>query len=188
MNLHSMPRRLGLVLDATDIGGQNKIMSSPLIVHSRSLTRRSALGIAALALVMPSVSAFAQTPAILVHKDPDCGCCAGWVRHLKDAGFAVTVEETADLQVVRKRLGVPADLAACHTAEIAGYVIEGHVPASAVRRMLKERPDAAGLAVPGMPAGSPGMVGRAPQRYDVVLFGVTGRRPFMHFVGVENVG
>jgi len=110
------------------------------------------------------------------------------VRHLKDAGFAVTVEETADLQVVRKRLGVPAGLAACHTAEIAGYVIEGHVPASAVRRLLKERPDAAGLVVPGMPAGSPGMEGGAPQRYDVVLFGATGRRPFMHFVGVENVG
>src|SRR6266852_3842234 len=188
INLHSMPRRLGLVSDATDIGKANKIMSSPSIVHSRGLTRRSALGIAALALVMPSVSAFAQTPAILVHKDPDCGCCAGWVRHLKDAGFAVTVEETADLQVVRKRLGVPADLAACHTAEIAGYVIEGHVPASAVRRFLKERPDATGLAVPGMPAGSPGMEGGASQRYNAVLFGAAGRRTFMQFVGPENVG
>src|SRR5882762_9920504 len=115
-------------------------MNSPSIVHSCGLTRRSALGIIGLALVMPSVSAFAQTPAIFVHKDPDCGCCAGWVRHLEDAGFAVTVEETADLQVVRKRLGVPADLAACHTAEIAGYVIEGHVPASAVRQLLEKRP------------------------------------------------
>jgi hypothetical protein len=104
-------------------------MRRPLTIHSGSLTRRSALRIVALALVMPSVSALAQTPAILVHKDPDCGCCTGWVRHLRDAGFAVTVEETADLEVVRKRLGVPADLAACHTAEIAGYVIEGHVPA-----------------------------------------------------------
>src|SRR5882724_12256246 len=141
---------------------EGQVMISPSIVHSRSLTRRSALGIVALALVMPR-SAFAQTPAILVHKDPDCSCCAGWVRHLKDAGFAVTVEETADLQVVRKRLGVPADLAACHSAEIAGYVIEGHVPALAVRKLLKERPDATGLAVPGMPAGSPGMESGAPQ-------------------------
>ena len=80
-------------------------MSGPSTVHTRSLTRRSALGIVALALVMPSVSAFAQTPAILVHKDPDCGCCAGWVQHVKDAGFAVTVEETTDLQPVKKRLG-----------------------------------------------------------------------------------
>ena len=162
-------------------------MSSPSIVHSYSLTRRSALGIIGLALVIPSVSAFAQTPAILVHKDPDCGCCAGWVRHLEDAGFAVTVEETTDLQPVKKRLGVPADLAACHTAEVDGYVLEGHVPAAAVRRLLEKRPTAIGLAVPGMPAGSPGMEGGVPRRYDVVLFGADGREPFMHFVGAENV-
>jgi hypothetical protein len=167
---------------------ENQIMRRPWTIHSGSLTRRSALRIVALALVMPSVSALAQAPAILVHKDPNCGCCTGWVQHLKDAGFAVTVEETADLEVVRKRLGVPADLAACHTAEIAGYVIEGHVPALALRKLLNERPDAVGLAVPGMPAGSPGMEGGAPQRYDAVLFGATGRRPFMSFVGAENVG
>ena len=162
-------------------------MSGPSPVHTRSLTRRGALGIAALALVRPSVSAFAQTPAILVHKDPDCGCCAGWVQHVKDAGFAVTVEETTDLQPVKKRLGVPADLAACHTAEVGGYVLEGHVPAAAVRLLLEKRPTAIGLAVPGMPAGSPGMEGGAPRRYDVVLFGATGRQSFMHFVGTENV-
>jgi hypothetical protein len=163
-------------------------MSSSSIVYSRGLTRRRALWIVALALITPSGSAFAQTPTILVHKDPDCGCCAGWVRHLKDAGFAVSVEETKDLETVRRRLGVPADLTACHTAEIAGYVIEGHVPASAVRRLLKERPDATGLAVPGMPAGSPGMEGGASQRYDAILFGAAGRRTFMQFVGPENVG
>src|ERR1700704_6384664 len=163
-------------------------MSSVSIDHSRSLTRRNALGIIGLALVMPSVSAFAQTPAILVHKDPDCGCCTGWVRHLEDAGFAVTVEETADLEPVRKRLGVPADLAACHTAEVDGYVLEGHVPAAAVRRLLEKRPTAIGLAVPGMPAGAPGMGSRVPQRDDVVLFCGDGRQPFMHFVGSENVG
>src|SRR6202171_3057132 len=165
-----------------------KIMSGPSIVQTRSLTRRSALGMAALALVMPSVSAFAQTPAILVHKDPNCSCCSGWVKHLKDAGFAVKVEETADLQPVRKRLGVPADLAACHTAEVDGYVLEGHVPATAVRRLLAERPTAIGLSVPGMPACSPGMAGGTPQRYDVILFGKAGRQPFMHFVRAKNVG
>ena len=155
---------------------------------STNLTRRTALGVAASALFVPAFSAVAQTPAILVHKDPNCSCCSGWVRHLKDARFAVTVEATADLQPVRKRLGVPADLAACHTAEVGGYVLEGHVPAAAVRRLLEQRPTAVGLAVPGMPAGSPGMEGGTPQRYDVVLFGAGGRQSFMHFVGAENVG
>ena len=153
-----------------------------------SVTRRSALALVAAFLVLQRSPAEAESPAILVHKDPNCSCCSGWVKHLKDAGFAVAVEETADLQPVRKRLGVPADLAACHTAEVDGYVLEGHVPASAVRRLLKERPIAIGLAVPGMPVGSPGMEGGTPRPYDVVLFGKTGRQPFMHFVGSENVG
>lgn len=161
-------------------------MDAPPIEHSRGLTRRSALGTAAAAFVVPTFPAFAQTPKILVHKDPNCGCCAGWVQHLKAAGFAVTVEETADLEVVRKRLRVPADLAACHTAEIAGYVIEGHVPALAVQRLLEKRPIAVGLAVPGMPAGSPGMEGGALQKYEVVLFGAAGRQAFMTFVGTKS--
>src|SRR5260370_34240896 len=85
------------------------------------------------------------------------------------------------------RIGVPADLAACHTAEVDGYVLEGHAPATAVRRLLKERPTAIGLSVPGMPAGSPGMEGGTPRPYDVVLFGKTGPQPFMHVVGSESV-
>ncbi|RTL76100.1 MAG: DUF411 domain-containing protein [Bradyrhizobiaceae bacterium] len=135
--------------------------------------------------IVSGSSALAETSAILVHKDPNCGCCAGWVQHLKDAGFTVTVQETAKLPAVRKRLGVPGDLAACHTAEIAGYVIEGHVPALAVRQLLEKRPAAVGLAVPGMPAGSPGMEGGTPRKYDVVLFGTSGRQLFMQFVGSE---
>lgn len=153
-----------------------------------SMTRRSALGLVAAFLFLQRHPAAAEPSAILVHRDPNCSCCSGWVRHLKDAGFAVTVEDTTDLQPVRKRLGVPADLAACHTAEVDGYVLEGHVPAAAVRRLLEKRPTATGLAVPGMPSGSPGMEGAAPQRYDVVLFGATGRQPFMHFVGAKGVG
>jgi hypothetical protein len=137
-------------------------MNSPSIDHSHGPTRRGALWLVAAALIGPQSSAFAETSNILVHKDPNCGCCSGWAKHLKDNGFAVTVDERADLQVVRKRLGVPADLAACHTAEVDGYVIEGHVPALAVRRLLRERPNAIGLAVPGMPAGSPGMEGGVP--------------------------
>jgi hypothetical protein len=157
-------------------------------MDSSSITRRSALGLVAAAVLVPPLSVSAEAAAILVHKDPNCSCCTGWVRHLKDAGFAVTVEETTDLQPVRKRLGVPADLAACHTAEVEGYVLEGHVPAAAVRRLLETRPTAIGLSVPGMPAGSPGMKGGTPKRYGVILFGKTGRQPFMHFVGAENVG
>jgi hypothetical protein len=160
-------------------------MNSLSIDHSHGLTRRNSLWLVAAALILPQSSAFAQTSNILVHKDPNCGCCAGWVQHLKAAGFVVAIEETADLEVVRKRLGVPADLAACHTAEVAGYVIEGHVPALAVRRLLEKRPIAVGLAVPGMPAGSPGMEGGVPQKYEVVLFGASGRQSFMHFVGSE---
>jgi hypothetical protein len=151
----------------------------------RCVTRRSALGLVAAFFVLQRYPAKAESSAILVHIDPSCGCCTGWVRHLKTAGFTVTVEKTTDLQPARKRLGVPADLAACHTAEVDGYVLEGHVPAAAVKRLLEKRPSAIGLAVPGMPAGSPGMEGGAPQKYEVVLFGANGRQPFMHFVGSE---
>lgn len=148
-------------------------------------TRRHSLGILAAGFVLPTFSAFAQASEILVHKDPDCGCCTGWAQHLKEARFTVTVDESVDLQAVRKRLRVPRDLAACHTGEIADYVIEGHVPAMAIRRLLETRPKAFGLAVPGMPAGSPGMEGGAPREYDVVLFSGTAREPFMRFVGTK---
>src|SRR3981189_2259713 len=135
-----------------------------------SVTRRRALALVAAFLVLQRSPAEAESPAILVHKDPNCSCCSGWVKHLKDAGFVVTVEETADLQPVRKRLGVPADLAACHTAEVKGYVLEGHVPAAAVRRLLEKRPTAVGLAAPRRPARPPRMERRVPPRYDGGLF------------------
>ncbi len=92
-----------------------------------------------------------------------------------------------DLPGVRRRLGVPPDLAACHTAKVQGYVLEGHVPAAAVQRLLRDRPDAAGLAVPGMPAGSPGMDG-TPEPYAVVLFGKGERTIYMRFVGSDVAG
>ena len=162
-------------------------MGSPSSPHLGRLARRSALWVLGAALLLPK-AAVAQTSNILVHKDPKCGCCGSWVQHLKAAGFAVSVEETASLQVVRKRLRVPADLAACHTAEVDGYVLEGHVPAIAVRRLLENRPVGIGLAVPGMPAGSPGMEGSEPQPYDVVLFGASGRQTFMRALGAKEVG
>lgn len=157
-------------------------------MYPSGLTRRSALGLTAALLAFPRSSASAEKREILVHKDPNCGCCSGWVRHLEKAGFTVKVDEVRNLHIIRRRLGVPSDLAACHTAEVNGYVLEGHVPAAAVRRLLEERPNAAGLAVPGMPAGSPGMEGGAPDKYEVVLFGASGRRTFMRFIGADIAG
>lgn len=146
------------------------------------LTRRSALVAAAATVLHGGIAFAAGQPPITVHKDPSCGCCSGWVRHLQQAGFVTTVVETRDLDAAKKRLGVPDDLAACHTAEVSGYVVEGHVPALALKRFLAERPNAAGLAVPGMPIGSPGMEGGTPEAYEVVLFGASGRRTYMRFL------
>ena len=150
---------------------------------SSKLTRRFVLA-AGVAWVLPAGDVLAaENPLVTVHRDPSCGCCGGWVEHLKKAGFQTKVIETRDLDSVKKRLGVPDDLAACHTAEVMGYVVEGHVPATALRRFLSERPNASGLAVPGMPIGSPGMEGGQPQPYEVVLFGSDGKRTYMRFVG-----
>ncbi len=110
-------------------------------------------------------------PTIRISKTPTCGCCSVWVTHLQKSGFRTEVTDFDDLTPVKERLGVPASLSSCHTAEVAGYFIEGHVPADDIRRLLRERPQAKGLTVPGMPAGSPGMEvpsGRV-DRYDVLL-------------------
>ncbi|ACE99602.1 protein of unknown function DUF411 [Rhodopseudomonas palustris TIE-1] len=153
------------------------------------MTRRAMLGGAAVALLANTVRpGWAQTSPILVYKDPNCGCCQSWVRHLEKAGFTVRARETTDLATVRAGLGVPIDLASCHSAEIDGYVLEGHVPAVAVQRLLAQRPDAIGLAVPGMPAGSPGMGGMPAEKYAVILFGATDRKPFMTFIGPDQTG
>lgn len=160
-----------------------------LVKCLRPLTRRSAFSLIAALAALPRFVAAAGPSGILVYKDPSCSCCTGWVRHLQSAGFAVAVRESKVLQLVRRRLGVPDDLAACHTAEAGGYVLEGHVPAVAVRRLLETRPEAIGLAVPGMPVGSPGMESeRAPaEKYEVVLFGAKDRQTFMRFIGGEMV-
>jgi len=151
------------------------------------MTRRSLVGLMAAAAFARPAAAASDAAALTVHRDPSCGCCAGWVQHLRDAGFTAQVEETPDLEPIRARLGVPSNLVACHTAEVAGYVVEGHVPAAAVRRLLAERPNAKGIAVPGMPVGSPGMEGGKPQRYEVVLFGADGQKPFMRFIGAQEI-
>jgi hypothetical protein len=111
---------------------------------------------------------------VVVYKSPACGCCTDWVKHLRGRGFAVKVVEIADLVPVRQRFGVPDRLAACHTALIGGYVVEGHVPASTVKRLLAEKPPVVGVSVPGMPNGSPGMEGSTAEPFSVLAFDERG--------------
>jgi hypothetical protein len=127
-------------------------------------------------------------PEVVATKDPSCGCCEAWVKHLRDEGFRVQVVN-APVSPVKVRLGVPRELASCHTAQVGGYVVEGHVPASAIKRLLAEKPTATGLAVPGMPVGSPGMEvdGMEPATYEVVLFGPGGRSTFARFRGQQTI-
>lgn len=116
----------------------------------------------------------ASNEVIEVYKNPQCGCCGAWVSHLQAQGFAVNVHEVADTAAVRAQHQVPAVLGSCHTATINGYAIEGHVPAADIRRLLKEKPGVAGLAVPGMPAGSPGMESSSPKAYQTLSFSRSG--------------
>jgi hypothetical protein len=115
-----------------------------------------------------------DTNTLVVYKSATCGCCKNWVEHMRHAGFTVVVHDTDDVQPVKDESGVPTALRSCHTALVGKYVIEGHVPAPDVRRLLRERPAVAGLAVPGMPAGSPGMEAATSERYDVMTFGGPG--------------
>lgn len=107
--------------------------------------------------------------AVDVYKSPYCGCCGKWVEHMRQAGFEVRTHDVTDVPGTRQRLGMPERLGSCHTAKVAGYVVEGHVPAADIRRLLKEKPKAIGLAVPSMPPGSPGMESARPMPYDTLL-------------------
>jgi hypothetical protein len=148
-------------------------------------TRRAFVTGVTIAAVYRGSAHASGLPIMRVSKDPNCGCCSGWVDHLKAAGFQTIVVEISDLSPLKSRLKVPRHLASCHTAEIGGYVIEGHVPASAIKRLLLERPSAIGLAVPGMPIGSPGMEvsGTPDEPYEVVLFGRSGDQIYGRFRG-----
>ena len=128
---------------------------------------------AAPAAAGPEVAAL---PTMTVYKSPTCGCCKNWIEHVKSAGFAVEVHDLDDLGEIKDEAGVPDRARSCHTAIVDGYAIEGHVPAETIKRLLEERPKVAGLAVPGMPVGSPGMEvpGQAADRYDIVAFDRTG--------------
>ena len=131
------------------------------------------LGLAlALVIAAPPAAVTAEAkaaPEILVRKSASCGCCAGWVAHLRKKGFKVVVENVENLELHKKLAGVPEKLQSCHTAVVSGYIVEGHVPAASIRRFLAEKPKARGLAVPGMPMGAPGMGGER-ERFDVLIF------------------
>ena len=130
-------------------------------------------GAAVWLLVTPP--AVAGGKAITVYKSPTCGCCTKWVDLLSERGFEVETIEQRNLAPVKAAQGVPRQLASCHTALIEGYVVEGHVPIADIERLLRERPALSGIAVPGMPIGSPGMEGPNPERYEVIGFDASGK-------------
>ena len=149
-------------------------MTQPL---SRRVFLTRAAAVAGLGLVASHATG-AQPAAtrITVYKDPNCGCCKNWNTAMQKAGFTVMVRDSGDLSTVKASLGVPQDLASCHTGVVAGYLFEGHVPPDLVQKVLRERPPIVGLFVPGMPGGSPGMEGPNPERYDIVAVSRSGGR------------
>lgn len=144
---------------------------------SQTLPRRAFLAVAATSMLSAAAGAGAATsprtmPLVEVWKDPNCGCCGDWVKHMEASGFKVKVNDTGNT-AMRAKLGIDNQYGSCHTALVGGYAIEGHVPAREIQRLLRERPQAIGLAVPGMPVGSPGMdgpvYGGRKDAYNVVL-------------------
>jgi hypothetical protein len=141
----------------------------------RSAVRAALLALLTLAFAGAPSPAQGEPRELTMYKSPTCGCCNAWAEHMRSHGFAVEAHDVADVAPVKAENAIPPRLASCHTAFVGGYVIEGHVPASDVQRLLAERPAVAGLAVPGMPVGSPGMEGPNPERYDVLSFDASGR-------------
>ena len=138
------------------------------------MKRREFLAVLVVAPAAISSASAAELPPMTVWKTPWCGCCGAWAQHMTDAGFNVEIREIEDLAQIKAKSGVPNALHSCHTAHVAGYTIEGHVPASDVKRLLSSKPEVAGLAVPGMPSGSPGMENGQRDAYDVLTFTRSG--------------
>lgn len=137
--------------------------------HPAILSGLSAL---AFCLLASSVSFADPLPTVTMYKDPNCGCCDAWADHMKTAGFQVDIKNENNMSLIKNHAGIVPQIASCHTAIVNGYVVEGHVPASAVKKMLNSRPQITGLAVPGMPIGSPGMEieGQENDSYHVLAF------------------
>jgi hypothetical protein len=160
--------------------------------NNHAISRRAfvaGLGSISVLLSVPVTGYAASLPLVTVTKDPSCGCCTGWAEHIGAAGFPVRIVETQNMDAIKQRLGVPPALYSCHTAEVDGYVVEGHVPAAAIQRLLIERPAVTGLAVPGMPAGSPGMdfAGVTAEPYAVFLFAPADQKIFGRFRGAQEI-
>lgn len=154
-------------------------------------------GVAAAMALLVTTGCIAETPpeasaadasTMVVYHDPNCGCCGKWIEHMEQHGFTVEAVRETDMNAIKRKLGVPANLPSCHTATIGDYVVEGHVPAGDVQRMMEEKPDIAGIAVPGMPLGSPGMeYGEARHAFDVVSFDQTGTTAvFNHYPAIKE--
>ena len=160
-----------------------------MLVLNRRAAALTLIGAGLSVIHLSSASAFASPrPLIRISRDASCGCCKLWADHLETAGFGVEIIDQPNMRVIKSKLGVPTDLASCHTAQVDGYVIEGHVPASAIDKLLASKEKAIGLAVPRMPIGSPGMESGDPalyRDYDVILFGASERRTFARYRGTQ---
>lgn len=132
---------------------------------------KQALGLLLLLSAGASTTLAQTYPPVEVFKSPTCGCCSKWVEHLRSNGFTVNAHDVSDVNTERKRLGMPERYSSCHTASVGGYVVEGHVPAADIQRLLKEKPKAIGISVPSMPLGSPGMESPRPVSYETLLVG-----------------
>lgn len=146
-------------------------------MRSRAWVLAGVLGV--IAVTGAAAAAFNDEPAnlaeIVVYKDPNCGCCAKWVDHMRKNGFDVKVEDTGSMAEVKQRFGVAASHTSCHTSVLGDYVFEGHIPADAIQKFLAKPPAGArGLAVPGMPPGSPGMESASPRAYEILLVNKDG--------------
>jgi hypothetical protein len=171
MKSNALPHRLALLLALTvtaACSGTGGAEAAPSSDRAQASAPQAA----------PAVAQPEKGPPVrmVVYKTPSCGCCKKWVEHVQAAGFQVEVHDTANVQPVKTENGLPQHLASCHTAIVDGYVIEGHVPADVIRRLLAERPQVAGIAVPGMPMGSPGMEvpGGRTDPYDIIAFARNG--------------
>jgi len=137
-------------------------------------SRREFLALLAAAAVAPAIVRAEATPLAEIWKSPQCGCCDDWTKHLQKNGFATKVNVVADTTQARRAANIPEKLGSCHTARVGGYSIEGHVPAKEIKRLLAEKPNAVGLAIPGMPQSAPGMDNPG-YPYDVLLVSLDGR-------------
>ena len=140
-----------------------------------SLTAAAARIPRAAAATNSAAATVAKKPTITVYKDPSCGCCKAWIAHLVKAGYTVDAKDSPNMADIKRSLGVPEALTSCHTAVVNGYLIEGHVSPEEIDQLLAKKPTIAGLAVPGMPMGSPGMDGATKQHYQVLSFDKSGK-------------